>query len=772
MKKRLSKFALFFLSLSLTGCNIQFVFDNSNSPTTSSTSEDKITTTSNSAESSSSTSEDYTVTKRLSVTQTPATSIFYLYDILDLSGLVISEDTYRNNTLYQSTPITDYTLTYADDNSTVEVDKRLTNYREVASVIVSKEGCESTDFTFFMDDVSDFSQTLTFTSKTETSFFLPATFSLDGLSMTLETSYKAGKTKRFSELLSPDDYQVTLTKDDQTYDPDNFEFQEAGKYQLNVTCLGWNNNEISASYTINVFESDDFAEIISPTPWIDTTINFQEDTTKMQVTFTNLGNELEPGDKGYYSPDEVSNAYNIKNYSTNNAANQKYTPSAGNVPFLIVPIVTPGDENKATLTNWNLIRQAFFGNSEDLAFESAHSYYYQSSYGKLNIMGGVTDYFTPSTVDSTFANISNYTGTNIDKLPQLALDWAVETYGIDPAKYDSNNDHYVDAIWMVYLHKTSSNSDFWAYVTTTGASYESGAPIANNYGWASIDFLNDTYISSNPYYFENHNCDAHVIIHESGHLFGLQDYYSYSYNDYAPLGGVDFMDNNVGDHNPYSKMIYGWITPYIVYGNCTITIPSCQSKDAVIVIPYDNKTYQKDSNGLVKFNVYDEYLVLDYYTSNNLNQYDYDCYSAETVKGSGGRLYHVDARLFKYSGGHLSLFDDPDEVFSTMSPVYWGISNSETGERAEENNPYISSSSNVNSAWDEIRWITANKVFLDKTTSPNNASLFAVNSTFSINNFKSQFNETEVEEDENTVKYYTNICKPFTTSFVINSLNA
>ena len=293
MKKRLSKFALFFLSLSLTGCNIQFVFDNSNSPNTSSTSEDKITTTSNSTESSSSTSEDYTVTKRLSVTQTPATSVFYLYDILDLSGLVISEDTYRNNTLYQSTPITDYTLTYADDNSTVEVDKRLTNYRDVASVIVSKEGCESTDFTFFMDDVSDFSQTLTFTSKTETSFFLPATFSLDGLSMTLETSYKAGKTKRFSELLSPDDYQVTLTKDDQTYDPENFEFQEAGKYQLNVTCLGWNNNEISASYTINVFESDDFAEIISPTPWIDTTINFQEDTTKMQVTFTNLGNELE-----------------------------------------------------------------------------------------------------------------------------------------------------------------------------------------------------------------------------------------------------------------------------------------------------------------------------------------------------------------------------------------------------------------------------------------------------------------------------------------------
>ena len=47
--------------------------------------------------------------------------------------------------------------------------------------------------------------------------------------------------------------------------------------------------------------------------------------------------------------------------------------------------------------------------------------------------------------------------------------------------------------------------------------------------------------------------DAHTYIHEMGHMLGLPDYYDYSFKS-SPTGMYDMQDNNVGDHNPFSKM--------------------------------------------------------------------------------------------------------------------------------------------------------------------------------------------------------------------------
>ena len=764
MKKRISKLALLLCSLALTSCNVQFTFHSLNSA-----SENTLTTTSSDSnlDTSNSTSINYVETKQLAITSLPVMTSFYLYDILDLSGLVVEEQIYHDNVLYSSTPITDYTLNYSDDNSLVIPGQRLTNFREVATVNVSKEGFIGNSFSFFMDNISSFHQTLRFLTKTETTFSYPATLTLDSLSVELYTTYKRDKAKTFTEVLNSNDYTVTIKKDGVSYDANNFVFPSIGRYELHVTYKGWV-DVLESSYTIAVLDANDYSELINLPTYDDNTITFETDTTGMKVTFTNNSKDLDANDKGYYEPSEVINAFNIEDYATYNAGLIKHTPTKGEVPLLVVPVITPGDENKATDSNKELIKKAFFGNSSDLHFESLHSYYYQSSFGQLNFKGGVTDYFDPSTVDSNFKKINYYNETTISKLPELAFQWVKDNYNIDPQKYDSNNDGYIDGIWLIYLHHSSANSSFWAYQTSTQKIYTSGEPIINVYGWASLDFLNDQFRSIYNYHsYENHECDAHVLIHETGHMLGLSDYYSYAENsNYAPLGCIDFMDHNVLDHNPYSKMLFNWVTPYLVYGNCTITIPSCQTKDALFVIPYDDKNYKKDANGKVLFNVFDEYLVLDYYTYKNLNVQGYDCYGVSTPSSNGGRLYHVDARLCKYSG-MFTLFSDPDDVMSNSDYIFRVISNSESGDRAEINLSQDMTST-LKNEWDEIRWISADKSYLSANTLASNSSLFKKGNTFSIASYANQFNKTTKEVEEDTLTYYTNIQKDFSTSFKID----
>jgi hypothetical protein len=254
------------------------------------------------------------------------------------------------------------------------------------------------------------------------------------------------------------------------------------------------------------------------------------------------------------------------------------------------------------------------------------------------------------------------------------------------------------------------------------------------------------------------------MIHETGHMLGIADYYSYNNSTYDSVGKKDMMSNNVHDHNPYTKLFYGWLTPYIVYGSATITIDSCQSQNALFVLPYDNKEYIKDANNKICFNVYDEYLVLDYFTPNNLNAANYDCYGINHLKGEGGRLYHVDARMGRYTYPTFTLSDDSDALMnSSLNNLYAVISNSEGGDRAESSAFGLQPEAD---AWDELRWISADGEPLSQYNVASASTLFKANSTFSISSFSSQFNKSTV----GTSTYYMNCKKPFSTSFKINSI--
>lgn len=713
--------------------------------------------------SSISSSVNVNTTKNLVITNLPEKTDYYVYDRFDFSGLEITAATYADTKLIHSEVISDYTLTL-DDDSIVQTGDIIQEPYDELVIHVNKEGYEGNSFSVFVSDVTGFSESLKINSlPVKTNYIIGETFTTEGLEVQHRYTYRKDKRQTFSEVI--DDYSLSMSVNSQMINPIGYTFTTLGSYTITISYQGIR-EMLSITYPVSVLDESSYNSLINLNKYVDNTISFSKDTKQMKVTFTNNSVQLAANDKGYYSPDEVVNEFNVEDYSLRNASNWRYTPSKGEVPLLVVPVITPGSQSKATTSNWNMINKAFFGNSADLNFESLHSYYYQSSFGQLDFKGGMTGYFDPSSVDSKYSSLSGYTQTSVGDLPQLALDWAVSTYGIDPTKYDSNKDGCVDGIWLIYLNDVnqSNTNVWWAYTSTTTKIGTLTQPVANCFAWCSIQFINDSCFSYDASQYANHECDAHVMIHETGHMLGIADYYSYNNSTYDSVGKKDMMSNNVHDHNPYTKLFYGWLTPYIIYGSATITIDSCQSQNALFVLPYDNKEYIKDANNKICFNVYDEYLVLDYFTPNNLNAANYDCYGINHLKGEGGRLYHVDARMGRYTYPTFTLSDDSDALMnSSLNNLYAVISNSEGGDRAESSAFGLQPEAD---AWDELRWISADGEPLSQYNVASASTLFKANSTFSITSFSSQFNKSTV----GTSTYYMNCKKPFSTSFKINSI--
>lgn len=141
-------------------------------------------------------------------------------------------------------------------------------------------------------------------------------------------------------------------------------------------------------------------------------------------------------------------------------------------------------------------------------YESLSAYYYRASYGKLSLTGETFDYAAKYERDYY---------TNNPKSPDTgwgSVWWSNESTASDPTLYEDGSVR----LWnMVLLAENSSNS------------------------WA-----------------------ARTIIHETGHVLGLPDYYSARSqtgqgSDHSGILTFDMMMQNMGDHNGYSKWLVGWL---------------------------------------------------------------------------------------------------------------------------------------------------------------------------------------------------------------------
>lgn len=340
------------------------------------------------------------------------------------------------------------------------------------------------------------------------------------------------------------------------------------------------------------------------------------------------------------------------------------------VDFTDYPITNFANDEEDAKTKLNRI---FFGSYDDLLEDytaedlaagkkpwySLASYYESTSFGKCHVSGTVANTWHTG-VQSTSISKKNTAYSQ-----QIAV--AIQDYyrnpdhGINLADYDANKDGFVDTIIMLYTAPiTTTGEVWWAFCwSVPGAwgkySEDGGLEGANRFFWASFNFLYEK--TSSSYYTSAEiksgvaKPDAHTMTHEFGHCLSLPDYYITDYNksDYSALAGLDMMDNNIGDHNAYSKMLYGWINPRRIegsFGSITVEMNSTTTTGDTIIIPASgewNNTYM------------DQYLVIEFLTPEGVAKKD----GEERYLGSyplyfskaGIRITHVDSRMAVFTSG-------------------------------------------------------------------------------------------------------------------------
>ena len=411
-----------------------------------------------------------------------------------------------------------------------------------------------------------------------------------------------------------------------------------------------------------------------------------------------------------------------------------YLPSTGEQKLLVIPIEIKGYESWATSALKTSIEKAFFGEKSETGWESLASFYRSSSYGQLNLSGTVSDFYncglTTSQIQGSTLNSINDAG--LAKVINGALSWYKSSTGSDLREFDNDKDGNIDGVWFLYAcpdysEDSSLGQTFWAFTSWFGSTPSLEAPTIDTFGWASTDFIFEGYGTA--------QVDAHTLIHETGHMMGLQDYYDYD-GAANPMGRVDMMDNNIIDHNAWSKFNYGWVSPYVVDEPGTITLrPSVTSGDCLLL------PSSSGWNGTP----FDEFLLLEYYTPEGVNEQD----SLEGYSGRPGlygfsekgiRIYHVDARLAirKSSGSSYT------NKITTAKSSYTTFAHSNS---ASQN--LLDSSDRLIQELD----CTNKRNFAAGKYAADNSSLFQAGTTFTLASYAASFPRKTTLNDGGDIPY-------------------
>jgi immune inhibitor A len=162
--------------------------------------------------------------------------------------------------------------------------------------------------------------------------------------------------------------------------------------------------------------------------------------------------------------------------------------------------------------------------SKDFAFStgSMRDFYLENSYGKLDVVGGVTGWYKMPQLYSYYVSGENGTGpypNNTQKLTEDAID-AADPY-VNFADYDHDGDLWVDALIIVHAgpgaEETGSDDDIW--------SHKWQMP---HVVWK--DSVRLYTFNMDPEVRSGGLVDMGVFCHEFGHTLGLPDLYDVDYS--------------------------------------------------------------------------------------------------------------------------------------------------------------------------------------------------------------------------------------------------
>ena len=463
------------------------------------------------------------------------------------------------------------------------------------------------------------------------------------------------------------------------------------------------------------------------------------------VTYAEKSTSFDIDVKEVTSISKTKLSYTYDDYTQYNYSDIDSCPLEGNPKLLIIPVWFSDSANFIDESKKEIVREdiakAYVGTTQDTGWNSVKTYYEAESFHKITLDATVTDWYNISDSYTVYAPES--AGYKTVALVKSASDYYFNNSSDSRLNYDSNRDGYLDGVILIYAAPDydslgdESSKNLWAYCYWTGQNASKASPTAKTFFWASYDFLYGSNViekTGHEYsrgYTENGvEIDTHCLIHEMGHVFGLQDYYDYSGYEFTPAGGFSMQDFNVGGHDPYSVMAYGWADPYIPNESMIISIGDFQSTHDVILLASHSTN-----------SPFDEYLLLEYYTPTFLNEMDSEHayrYNYPQGPNQGGiRLWHVDARLFSNYPSESNLTTNPKKgrVSHAMSITYDGDYASQMGRAYYNYN---------------ILQLIRNSMYSTYTPKENlrTSDLFYEGSSFDMNIYPNQFvNKTKMNDN-------------------------
>lgn len=367
---------------------------------------------------------------------------------------------------------------------------------------------------------------------------------------------------------------------------------------------------------------------------------------------TNANKGLPTGTNGVYDVDFTKAKY------VKNVTDQGYyldgcpTLSTANTnpSVLVIPVEFSDVTAESKGYTIDTLKKAFNGKTGETDYYSVYDYYFQSSYGKLKLDITVLDeWFRPANNSTYYKQQTiQYYGSSTEIGDQMVLNEALsyldKTKNMDLSKFDSDGNGTIDAVILINTLTIDSEVTFnWAYrywniyTDSNEQYYEYDNVSANDYLWASYQFLFESRNSGETTFEDENAINTYTFIHEFGHVLGADDYYDTSYlSSTTPLNGHDVMDGEAGDHNAFTKFNYGWITNsrlVVAEESVTLTLDAfAQNGDTILLA----------NNWDDDLGAYQEYFIVVYYTNDGLNAGNAGYFDQEGIL-----VYHVNASLYK-----------------------------------------------------------------------------------------------------------------------------
>lgn len=251
------------------------------------------------------------------------------------------------------------------------------------------------------------------------------------------------------------------------------------------------------------------------------------------------------------------------------------------------------------------------GYSDYSSTGSARDYFIDSSYGKFS---PTFEVYGPYDLSKNMSEYGGNDRSGSDRNPTgmvVEVCKLAEADGVDFSKYDTDNDGYVDNVYVFYAGEGEANGGsedtVWPHRWVIDPTYNfSGTKEDTKVSGVYLyDYACSNEIcEENQHYIGNDLQGVGTFIHEYGHVLGLPDLYNTSYGNTRTLDIYDVMDCsnylNFGrtpvSYSAYERMFCEWVTPEQIFpdGNSTQVELPLIAEGKVLLITANGKEHNMD----------------------------------------------------------------------------------------------------------------------------------------------------------------------------------